>query len=86
VIRHILADLIWLYILILFARAILSWFPAAPGSGLQRLTGALDRLTEPVLGPVRRLIPPLRVGGAGIDLSIMIVLFALFFLERIVAG
>jgi YggT family protein len=86
VIRTILVDVIWLYILILFTRAILSWFPAAPGSALERVNGALGRLTEPVLGPVRRLIPPLRIGGAGIDLSIMIVLFALFILLRVVAA
>jgi YggT family protein len=86
VIRTVLVDLIWLYILVLFARAVLSWFPAPPGSALQRVIMVLDRLTEPVLAPVRRLIPPVRIGGGGIDLSIMLVLFALFILIRVIAA
>jgi len=37
----------------------------------------LDRVTEPVLAPVRRVLPPLRMGGIGIDLSIIVVLLVL---------
>ena len=33
----------------------------------------LDAITEPVLRPVRRILPPVRVGGHGIDLSIIVV-------------
>ena len=35
------------------------------------------RLTDPILVPLRRVIPPLRVGAAGIDLSPLILFFAL---------
>jgi YggT family protein len=58
---------------ILFPRALLSWFPASPGSTLASVNAVLYRLTEPVLGPVRRLLPPVRAGGMGIDLSFIIV-------------
>ena len=34
----------------------------------------LDAVTEPVLRPVRRILPPIRAGGMGIDLSIIIVI------------
>jgi len=61
----------------IFLRIILSWFPAAPGGFLAALNGALFTITEPVLGPLRRAIPPLRVGMAGIDLSPMIVLIGI---------
>jgi len=37
----------------------------------------LYTITEPLLGPVRRAIPPLRMGGMGIDLSPIIVIFGL---------
>ena len=37
-------------------------------------------LTEPVLGPLRRAIPALRVGGMAIDLSPMIVMFVIYLL------
>ena len=33
----------------------------------------LSAICEPVLRPVRRIIPPVRVGGVGLDLSVMIV-------------
>jgi uncharacterized protein YggT (Ycf19 family) len=35
-------------------------------------------LTEPVLGPLRRAIPALRVGGMAIDLSPMILIFVIY--------
>jgi YggT family protein len=69
----VLASLVELYVLILIARALLSWFPASPGSGLVTVVRALDRVTEPVLRPVRRILPPVRLGGMPIDLSILIV-------------
>ena len=58
---------------VLFPRAILSWFPAAPGSTLASINSVLYRLTEPVLAPVRRLLPPMRAGAMAIDLSFIIV-------------
>ena len=62
---------------VLFPRALLSWFPASPGSTLASINSVLYRLTEPVLGPVRRLLPPVRAGGFGIDLSFIIVFFGI---------
>jgi YggT family protein len=32
----------------------------------------LDDVTEPILRPLRALIPPIRAGGVGLDLSIII--------------
>ena len=61
-----------LYLIVLFARIILSWFPMQPGSALASIFSVLYSLTEPVLGPVRRIIPPT---GIGIDFSPIIVLF-----------
>ena len=57
----------------LFPRAILSWFPTAPGSRLAAVNSFLYRVTEPVLAPVRRVLPPLQAGGMGIDLSFILV-------------
>ena len=61
-----------LYLVVIFARIILSWFPITPGSGLASIFSLLYTLTEPVLGPVRRLIPATSIG---IDFSPIIVLF-----------
>jgi len=65
---------------VLFPRAILSWFPASPGSILASVNHVLYRLSEPVLGPVRRVLPPVRAGGMGIDLSFIVVFFGIQFL------
>jgi uncharacterized protein YggT (Ycf19 family) len=35
-------------------------------------------LTEPILGPLRRVLPAPRIGGMGIDLSPMIVIFVIY--------
>ncbi|HAM02893.1 MAG TPA: hypothetical protein DCQ30_11820 [Acidimicrobiaceae bacterium] len=60
------------YVIVLFARALLSWFPVHAGSPLLPVIRVLDRLTEPVLGPIRRILPPIRAGGMAIDLSIIV--------------
>lgn len=70
---HVLCAFLNVYLLILFARAILSWFPVRPGTGVASILGVLMQLTEPVLGPVRRVIPP-----AGMfDLSFIVVLLGI---------
>ena len=66
--------LLRLYLIVIFVRVLMSWFPVTPGTGLASAYSVLFSITEPVLGPVRRAIPPLRVGMAAIDLSVIIVL------------
>ena len=66
-----------LYVLVLVVRMVMSWFPMQPGSTIERINILLRRITDPVLLPLRRVIPPL----GGIDLS---PLFALLFLQIVV--
>lgn len=72
VIRYVLQA----YVVVLFLRAIISWFPMQAGSPLLTVCRVLDRLTEPVLAPIRRILPPVRAGGMAIDLSIIIAIVA----------
>jgi YggT family protein len=61
--RALLRMSIYLFIVLLVAQAILSWFnPHAP---LNRLVG---RLTDPLLRPLRRIVPPI----SHIDISPLI--------------
>ena len=69
----LLARLIQLYSLAIFGRIILSWFPISRGSPFESVHTALYTITEPVLGPVRRALPPM----GGFDLSPIVVIFAL---------
>ncbi len=69
--------LVWVveaFVLLLVARALLSWFPITPGTPMASFMNVLVRITEPVLSPVRRILPPVRAGGAAIDLSVLIVI------------
>jgi YggT family protein len=78
----LLADLITIYIVILVARAILSWFPIRPGTFLSSVNRLVIDLTEPVLRPFRRIIPPAGI----IDLSFIVVFFLLVILRGALAG
>ena len=78
---EIICRLLQAYLIIMFARIIMSWFPINAGSGLATVYGFLYSITEPVLGPIRRVIPPLGAGGMGIDLSPIIVFFGITILQ-----
>jgi len=71
----------FLYQLVILAAIVISWFPIEPGSGLESVRNVLFSLTEPVLGPLRRALPPVRIGGFALDLSPIIVLIALQVLQ-----
>ncbi|MGH9119012.1 MAG: YggT family protein [Acidimicrobiales bacterium] len=73
----ILCWVLQVYIFVLFGRIILSWFPMSGGSALAGVYEFLRKLTDPILEPLRRLIPPIRLGGAAIDLSPILVFFAI---------
>jgi YggT family protein len=81
VIQTLLCRLLDAYLIVMFARIILSWFPINPGSGLASVYGFLYSITEPVLGPIRRVIPPLGMGGMGLDLSPLVVFFGISILR-----
>ena len=78
---RLICLLLQAYLIVLFARIVISWFPISPGSGLASVYGFLYQVTEPVLGPLRRLIPPIGMGGMGLDLSPMIVFFVIILLQ-----
>ena len=64
-------------IILIFARVILSWVRGGP----YELREWVFRLTEPILAPVRRLLP----SSSGLDLSPMIVLLGLYVLRILLA-
>ena len=74
VLMQVLSDLVWAYGIVLLIYAICSWFPGARG----RWLNVLAALVEPVLMPIRRIVPPI----GGLDLAFLIVLLVLQFLVR----
>ncbi|MCK0206430.1 YggT family protein [Starkeya koreensis] len=78
-------TLITLYVWILIGSAILSWLVAFnvvnPHNQFVRSLGEfLWRVTEPVLAPIRRLLPNL----GGIDVSPVILIILLYFIRNLV--
>lgn len=78
VVISLLYFLITIYVWLIVARALLSWFPLRPGTFVARAYGVLYDITEPYLGVFRRLLPPARIGGMGIDLSAILAIVVLF--------
>jgi YggT family protein len=78
-VSRILHLVLTLYIWILLFRVILSWvhIPA-----LYQVKVILYRLTEPVLSPIRRFVPPYRFGG--LDISPIIAFLILLFVDTFI--
>jgi len=79
---EIICSLLSLYLFVLMARAILSWFPVSYDSPVKKIRDAIDVVTEPVLSPLRNVIPPLQFGsGMGLDMSFMVVVFGIIIFQ-----
>ncbi len=78
----VVCGLLSLYLLVLVVRAVLSWFPIRPDSGLVPVVRALDTVIDPVLQPLRRVIPP-----AGMfDLSYLALFFIVIIIQSILCA
>ncbi len=74
-VAHIIDIALSIYLWIVIIRAAISWVNPDPYNPIVRL---LYQLTEPVMAPVRRLIP---LKGAGMDFSPIIILLLIVFLQ-----
>jgi YggT family protein len=75
---------------LLIARAVLDWSvvlagPTTQGTFRSRLMKGVHAVTEPILAPVRRALPPLRLGGMAIDLAFIVVFVAIVILRAVIA-
>jgi YggT family protein len=74
--RDLLLTVLQFYFYAVLIHALLSWFA---GAGSSPATRMLARLVEPLLEPIRRVIPPL----GGLDLSALLLLIVLQALQRL---
>jgi YggT family protein len=68
-----------LYSYVIIAAALITWVSPDPRNPIVQF---LQKATEPVLRPVRNLLPPWKTGG--LDLSPLIVIIAIQFIERVI--
>ncbi len=81
----LVSALIWTYIYILIAAAVLSWLIAlnvlnSHNSTVRMIWNFVYQVTEPALRPIRAILPSL----GGIDISPVILIIGLMFLERLI--
>ncbi len=85
----LISAVLTLFQFVLIARALLDWStvlagPSLPGSFRARATTVVWAITEPVLAPVRKkILPPVRFGAVGIDLSFIVVFAVVLLLQAI---
>ena len=87
VIGSLLSLVLLLFLIALVVRAVLDWTSvlASGGRGVARAQEISHRVTEPVIAPVRRALPPVRIGGVAIDLAFTVVFFATVILRSVVS-
>ena len=74
---RLLELVLWAYVYIIIARAVISWVSPDPFNPIVRF---LYRITEPVLRPIRTRLP----NFGGIDISPVIVILLIFFIQSVI--
>ena len=73
----IVCLLLQLYLVAIFVRIVLSWFPLDPNGFMATVAGFLYVITDPVLAPLRRALPAVRLGNVALDLSPIVVIIGI---------
>jgi YggT family protein len=81
-VQDVVCPVLTIFIVLLFARAVLSWFPVEPSSPLAQVNDVLRLLTDWAVMPLRQIIPP-----AGMfDLSFLVLVFGLFIVRNAICN
>jgi YggT family protein len=82
----LLGFVLSLYLLVLVARMVLDWVAVLANTPpwARRARGLAYAATEPVIGPVRRVVRPVRIGGLSLDLAFTLVFVGVIVLRAIV--
>ena len=75
------AILVWIILSYVINFGRLPW-----GHPVRRVYDAIDRVMQPILAPLRRVLPPVRFGGVALDLSPLILIIGLRLLRSFLAN
>jgi YggT family protein len=78
----IVCTILTIFLVILFARAILSWFPIRPDTVTAQINRLLIDVTDWALRPLRRVIPPVGM----FDVSFIVLFFVILIVRSAVLG
>ncbi|MEV6067488.1 YggT family protein [Nocardia sp. NPDC052001] len=81
----VLGWLLTAFIVLMLARMVLDWIAVAgsPPDWAYKARTFTHKWTEPVIAPVRKVLPPLRAGGLAIDLAFTIVFIVALVLRSV---
>ena len=87
-VKIILTYVLWIYLLLLIGRLIISWIQAFarswyPHGVVLVVAETLYTLTDPPLKFLRRYIPPFRLGTVAMDLSYMVLFIVVLILLQV---
>jgi YggT family protein len=85
IVKTVLTYVLYLYLLLLIGRLVFSWIQAfsrswTPSGPVLVIAEGVFTATDPPLRLLRRFIPPLRLGSVALDLSFMVLFFAVIVL------
>ncbi|MEK7252907.1 MAG: YggT family protein [Actinomycetota bacterium] len=75
---------IQVYAIVVFARIVLEWIPVSYDHPVSRVRSVLRALTEPLLRPLRAILPPIRMGDIALDLSPLVLVLGLSVLSSVI--
>jgi len=80
-----LFSIVWLVIIIWVVLSYVVNFGRLPwGHPIRRVYDTLSRVIDPVLAPIRRVLPPVRAGGMGLDLSPLVLFLIIIILQNLI--
>jgi YggT family protein len=87
---EVLAFVVFLYLLVLVGRVVFDWIRMfardwRPRGPVLLVAEPVYTLTEPPLRALRKVIPPLRLGGVSLDLSFMVLFVAVYILYAVLS-
>ena len=89
IVGEFLLFITWVAVLVLLARFIIDWVQLLarswrPKGVVAALCEAIFTITDPPLRAIRGVIPPIRMGGAMLDLSPMVLLIGIYIVQILV--
>ena len=90
IVKSVIGFVLYLYLLVLFARLVLGWVQVfsrdwRPKGVVLVIAEAVYSLTDPPLNALRRVLPPLRIGGVALDLAFFVLVLVVYVLLAIVS-
>jgi YggT family protein len=81
--RQLFCVVLQVYYVILIVRIVLSWVPSVP-EPIRPLARGVRAVTDPLLIPLRGLLPSIRMGAMALDVSPILLFLAIVILQSLV--